>query len=81
MSPVPAGPALAVGLAGRHDGAVKHCIALVVVAALGGCAGKINNKPADMPKSPEEAEQMSQDNTPDKAPPDDPEAPDPEPDE
>jgi hypothetical protein len=50
-------------------------LALVVAAA---CATKVKNVPADMPGSPPEAEQMMQDNTPDKAPPD-PETPDPEP--
>ena len=41
---------------------------LVAVLALAGCAGKINNKPANMPGSPAEAESMLQDDTPDKAP-------------
>ena len=45
-------------------------LALVITAlGLAGCAGRVNNKPANMPGSPEEAEQMLQDDTPDKAPP------------
>lgn len=77
----PAGLALATAQTRRHGERVKTLAVLVVGLALGGCAGKVNNKPAAMPGSPEEAEQMLQDNTPDKAPPDDPEAPDPEPEE
>lgn len=46
----------------------------IIVAAA--CATNVKNAPADMPGSPPEAEQMMQDNTPDKAPPD-PAAPDP----
>jgi hypothetical protein len=46
----------------------------IVLAAA--CATNVKNAPADMPGSPPEAEQMMQDNTPDKAPLD-PEAPDP----
>ena len=39
---------------------------MVLTAA---CAGRVNNRPADMPGSPAEAEAMQQDNSPDKAPP------------
>lgn len=42
---------------------------LLAALAVAGCAAKFNNKPADMPGSPAEAERMQQDNTPDKAPP------------
>ena len=42
---------------------------LLAALAVAGCAAKFNNKPADMPGSPAEAERMHQDNTPDKAPP------------
>ena len=56
---------------------MKRSAMILLASALASCAGRVDNKPADMPGSPAEAEQMHQDNTPDKAPPD-PETPEPE---
>jgi len=48
---------------------MSRVAAALATLVLAGCAGKINNKPANMPGSPAEAEQMLQSDTPDKAPP------------